>query len=55
MVQQGGKNLEIAVVSKGQKMRMLTLEDIEAHVKVNPKKPRVVRRRPRVVKKPRVL
>jgi len=34
VVQQGGKNLEIAVVSKGQKMRMLTLEDIEAHVKV---------------------
>ena len=33
VVQLGGKNLEIAVMSKGQPMRMMVLEEIETYVK----------------------
>ena len=32
-MQLGGKNLEIAVMSKGQPMRMMVLEEIETYVK----------------------
>eukprot|EP00095_Tigriopus_kingsejongensis_P009756 maker-scaffold422_size175911-snap-gene-0.32 protein:Tk09756 transcript:maker-scaffold422_size175911-snap-gene-0.32-mRNA-1 annotation:"proteasome subunit alpha type-7" len=34
VVQQGGKNLEVAVIRRGQKMEMLSIEAIEEHVKV---------------------
>ena len=33
VVQLGGKNLEIAVMAKGQPMRMMNLEEIEVYVK----------------------
>ena len=33
VVQLGGKNLEIAVMSKGQAMRMMNLDEIETYVK----------------------
>merc|ERR1712204_17316 len=33
VVQLGGKNLEIAVMSRGQPMRMMNLEEIEIYVK----------------------
>ena len=32
-MQLGGKNLEIAVMSRGQPMRMMVLEEIETYVK----------------------
>ena len=34
VVQQGGKNLEIAVIRRKAKMQMLSVEEIEEHVKV---------------------
>ncbi len=34
VVQQGGKNLEVAVMRKGEKLQMLSVEEIEKHVAV---------------------